>query len=310
MVSGLTLLSAESLISAELKCWAMMSVLAMSGASVWSAPFFSAGFKARTASDTQAGRRPVVTGSLGRLVCSLIDDLSVWSNYATPDWEATDYVCVCMCECVCMLMHMYKISIVGVADLSFGDIEFRLKENKPFSIHIYFPVYYAKQQRRTKWRILRLCPFNTQAQSGFHFLYSKASTFAWSHFLSRILQWVFCCGITGQYSQMTWSDIYIQWLSSPLSKKWFYIFHSKRHGLDTCMPSCSFYVPWLLVLIWSLLFYSCMGSNFQSYSKSNALPQVVTWGLTTCWNNIQEAPHFIIATHCLAFVTSVFLSTE
>ena len=50
-------------------------------------PFMSAGFKATVASDFffRAVRRPVVSDSLGRLLCSLIDALSVQSNYARPD---------------------------------------------------------------------------------------------------------------------------------------------------------------------------------------------------------------------------------
>lgn len=39
-----------------------------------------------------AERRPVVPGSLGSLVCSLIDGLSVWSNYPRPYWKAGDLV--------------------------------------------------------------------------------------------------------------------------------------------------------------------------------------------------------------------------
>lgn len=40
----------------------------------------------------RAVRRPVVSGSLGRLVYSLIDGLSMWSNYPWLDLEAADFV--------------------------------------------------------------------------------------------------------------------------------------------------------------------------------------------------------------------------
>lgn len=40
----------------------------------------------------RAVRRPVVSGSLDRLVCPLIDGLSVWSNYPRPEWEVGDFV--------------------------------------------------------------------------------------------------------------------------------------------------------------------------------------------------------------------------
>lgn len=65
-----------------------MFALAMSGALVW------LGLSCLQASRQwlplifRAVRRPVVSGSLGRLVCSLIDGLSVRRNYPRPDWEA------------------------------------------------------------------------------------------------------------------------------------------------------------------------------------------------------------------------------
>lgn len=51
-------------------------------------PFMSAGFKALQPLIFRTVRRPVVFGNLGRLICSLIDGLSVWSNYLEPGWEA------------------------------------------------------------------------------------------------------------------------------------------------------------------------------------------------------------------------------
>lgn len=44
----------------------------------------------------RAARRPVVSGNLGRLVCSLIDGLSVWSNYRGPAGEQGDFVDCCV----------------------------------------------------------------------------------------------------------------------------------------------------------------------------------------------------------------------
>ncbi len=76
----------------ELKCWVMMFALAMSGALVWSGLSCLQASRPVQPLIFRAVRRPVVSGSLGRLVCSLIDGLSVWSNYPTPDWEAGDFV--------------------------------------------------------------------------------------------------------------------------------------------------------------------------------------------------------------------------
>lgn len=45
----------------------------------------------------RAVRRPVISGSLGRFVCSLIDGLSVWNNYPRPDWEGGDFVACYVC---------------------------------------------------------------------------------------------------------------------------------------------------------------------------------------------------------------------
>lgn len=39
-----------------------------------------------------AERRPALPGSLGSLVCTLIDGLSVWSNYPRPGWKVGDFV--------------------------------------------------------------------------------------------------------------------------------------------------------------------------------------------------------------------------
>lgn len=62
---------------------------------LWScqvAPFMSTGFKARTDFDFFGAARPVVSGGLGCLICSLIDGLSVESNYPRPDWVSGDFV--------------------------------------------------------------------------------------------------------------------------------------------------------------------------------------------------------------------------
>lgn len=69
-----------------------MFALAMSGALVW--PGLSCLQASRPLQPLifRAVRRPVVSGSLGCLVCSLIDGLSVWSNYPRPVWEAGDFV--------------------------------------------------------------------------------------------------------------------------------------------------------------------------------------------------------------------------
>lgn len=76
----------------ELKCWAMMFALTMSGALVWSHLLCLQASRPEQPLIVRAVRRPVITGSLGRLLCSLIDGLSVWSNYPRQDWEAGDFV--------------------------------------------------------------------------------------------------------------------------------------------------------------------------------------------------------------------------
>lgn len=72
--------------------WAMMSALAMSGALVWSGLSCQQASRPGQPLIFRVTRRPVVSGSLGCLACSLIDGLSVWSNYPGPDWEAGDSV--------------------------------------------------------------------------------------------------------------------------------------------------------------------------------------------------------------------------
>lgn len=69
-----------------------MFALTMSGALVWSGLSCLQASRPGQPLIFRAVRRPVVSGSLGRLVCSLIDGLSVWSNYPRPDWEAGDFV--------------------------------------------------------------------------------------------------------------------------------------------------------------------------------------------------------------------------
>lgn len=69
-----------------------MFALAMSGALVWFGLSCLQASRPGQPLISRAVRRPVVSGSLGRLVCSLIDGLSVWSNYPRPDREAGDFV--------------------------------------------------------------------------------------------------------------------------------------------------------------------------------------------------------------------------
>lgn len=69
-----------------------MFALAMSGAFVWSGLSCVQASRPGQPLIFMAERRPVVSGSLGSLVCSLIDGLSVWSNYPRPDWKAGDFV--------------------------------------------------------------------------------------------------------------------------------------------------------------------------------------------------------------------------
>lgn len=74
----------------ELKCRTVMFAVAVF--------CVQSGFQCRTASRpgqlliSMAGRRLVVSGSLGRLGCSLIDGLSLWSNYPEPHCKAGDLV--------------------------------------------------------------------------------------------------------------------------------------------------------------------------------------------------------------------------
>lgn len=75
-----------------------MCALVMSGALVWSGLSCLQTSRPRQPLIFKAARRPVVSGSLDHLVCSLIDGLSVWSNYPRPEWEAGDFV-----DC-----HVYK----------------------------------------------------------------------------------------------------------------------------------------------------------------------------------------------------------
>lgn len=69
----------------------MVFALPVSGCIGPVAPFMSAGFKASSLLIFRPVRRPVISGSLGRLICSLIDGLSVWSNYPRADREAGDF---------------------------------------------------------------------------------------------------------------------------------------------------------------------------------------------------------------------------
>lgn len=75
----------------NLKCWVMVFAMTVSGCIGPVAPFMSAGFKASSLLIFRPMRRPVISDSLGRLICSLIDGLSVWSNYPRADREAGDF---------------------------------------------------------------------------------------------------------------------------------------------------------------------------------------------------------------------------
>lgn len=70
-----------------------MFALAVSGALVWSGLSCWQASRPGQPLIFMAVRRPVISGSLTcNLVCSLINGLSVWSNYPRPQRKADDFV--------------------------------------------------------------------------------------------------------------------------------------------------------------------------------------------------------------------------